>query len=436
MRLCLASSIVGLLVACAPATPGGPDAPDPSDAPDAPGARDAPDARDAGRDAPGRDVPRDTGEPTTWTRIARSLPDWCTLERADNPERIPDVALRWEPCPERDNCLRTPPLGGAREARWLSVSDGSALGWFDDSDGRTHVVVVPLDGGSPVAVFRADSRTSVPGCNLWPGDLGEGRVALALWVRSATTAGMAFFTSPIESAGAIDEPVAYDTTHYELDVAQELFVTRTALFVEAQPINLLFSEEDGAHVPIFVEAEGPHFVGAASAFADTIVFGAWGEPPYIARGDAHTRGGAAYFRQDPWRITWLSTDGVELTWLAVFDTWAADGSMILRRDVELWTAPYVVDPAALAPRRVRVMNGWDFPAAGPGIFAMSTGSGTPLRRYIEIVDLADGRMRVYETPGESGTSESPLLVTPELVVYPDIRSLVQFDPRLVPYQRE
>lgn len=389
----------------------------------------------AARDTPGPDVPRDTGEPTTWTRIARGLPDWCTLERADHPELIPGVQLVWTPCTERDNCLRTAPLGGDRMARWLSASDGYALGWYVDRRERMHIAIVPLDGGPPVAVFRSDSISARPGCSAWPGDLGEGRVAFSVLLRGTET-GAAFFVSPIADAGSIDEPIVDDRTHYELDFPQELYVSSTALLAEVQPVNLLFSVEDGLHIPLFVDDDFSASYGVEHVFGDRVIWTAWGSPSYLARGDANTRGGARYFDQSPWMIADLWTDGVELQWVRFFDEIAPDGT-ILRRNVELWAAPYAEDPAALTPRRVRAMRGWDFPTGGSdGVWAMATGSGAPVEYYIEIVDLTDGRMRIYDTPALTASAERPLVVTSALVVYPHVSQLIQFDPRLLPYEIE
>lgn len=392
--------------------------------------------RDGGRDVPGPDTPRDAGDVTTWTRIGSTLPDWCHLERADHPERIADVQLVWTPCIERDNCLRTPSLGGGDEARWLSISDEHALGtWVDPAD-RRYLAIVPLDGGPPVVVIRSDPIWQAPGCTAWPGDLGEGRAAFAVVYHQAPEPseidGCAYFVSTIADMATISEPTVDDREHYALDFPQELFVSSTALLSEVQPINLLFSVEDGLHIPIFVDADFSAGYGVEQVIGDRVMWTAYGDRAYIARGDANTRGGELYYEQPPWRIPTLWTDGREMQWLAFLDELDTDGS-ILRRNVELWHGTYEENPADFRPSRVRVMRGWDFPTGGDGIWAMATGIGDPVDLYIEVVDVPDGRLRVYDTPGTLGTAERPLLVTRERIIYPRTSQLFQFDPRLLPY---
>jgi hypothetical protein len=431
MRGLLAASLVLVVVSC-----DGPSGSDAGDALDATLDTSWDGGRDGGRDARAPDAPRDAGDLTTWTRIARSLPEWCTLERADHPELLADVQLVWTPCTERDNCLRTAPLGGGLNARWLSISDGYVLGQYEDLTRREHIVIVPLDGGPPVAVFRSNGVAEDPGCSLRTGDLGEGRAALA--VRLYDTGGIhgaAYFVSPIAEAGSIDEPTVDDREHYDVDFPQELYVSATALLSEVQPINLLFSVEDGLHVPIFVDADFSAGYGQEYVFGDTVLWTAWGEPPYIAQGNANLSGGSPYFSQAPWRISHLWTDGVDMAWLSTLDERDA-GGIVIRTTHEIWTSPYAATPAGMTPRRVREVRQWGHPLASSTLWVTATWLGEPGTRRIEIYDLDDGRMRVFETPGTTGTADSPLLVSPERIIYSFPGSLIQFDPRLVPYTVE
>ena len=382
--------------------------------------------QDAGHDAGEADAgPLDSGpDDPEWVSIAEGLPSFCRLERANHPERLDQLRLHFSPCSSGTNCTISDPIPGFASGWpvWLSVDGTYALAVANPGDGSGWIFVSPLDGRAPIAAYHGSGGQ---GCGLSFGALGGGRVAMAsLYDQTATSFGASFFVAPIGDAGRIERTFFDDHTDFAGSFVQGLYVSESAIVLwDSGGFFADVSASTFAHIE---DSANPGVVmDSVSVFGDTILVEVFDSPTYMAIGHAGVSGGAEYYRAGPGiDVQQPLSDGTDIGWLQMPTGSTPD-------DIELWTASFVQDPHDLAPRRVRTFQTWRHPRIGA-----STWVDIAVAPYrIEIYDLSDGRRRSYSMPDDIA-SQYTLFVSTDHIVYPVNGRLVQFDPRLLPYDDE
>lgn len=392
--------------------------------------------QDGGVD-PGADVGNDTGLDTgatetgpsdasgldpEWVSIADGLPSFCSLERANHPERLDQLRVHLAPCAVRDNCTISDPFPGLAP-NWLGVDGTFAVGGTDGGDGWTWVFVSPLDGGPPLAAYRG-GRSIDRICALGFGAIGGGRFAMATSYSHDGVRGASFFVSSLADAAHIERTFFDDHTDFVGSFVQGLYVTESAVVIWDSG-GFFADVSTGALVPVDDASGPPSISDDASVVGNTIVFGAYASPPYIAMGQAGVTGGAAYYHAATGiEVHRPQFDGTDVAWVEY-----PVGATTF--PAELWTGRFVADAAAFVPRHVRSIDVVADPSLGAGMWVVARGTPTDPHR-IELYDLVDGRRRTYATPDDIAASHV-LFIAADRVIYPHASQLVQFDPRLLPY---
>lgn len=387
--------------------------------------------RDVGADAADGQVVRDAG-PGGWVSIADGLPSFCRLLRADHPEQLDELRIHMSPCPGRSNCELSDalPLPSGQRPDWLAADGSMALGMLADYLGDTWFFVAPLDGGPPMAAYRSDAGSNPAlWCGLGFGALAEGRVAMVVeYNDGASMHGAAVYVAPLAEAGRIERPLIDDRRTFSTLFPQGVWVGSTAVVVWT-PGGGLFDVSTGSVV--FLPVRTPASLGTPpSVFGAHALWAAYGDTQHIELGHAGVLGGVNYYEPAPGNeVEVARSDGHDVAWIeGVVGSTASD--------FVLWTAPFVEDPAMLAPRAVRHIPIWTDPAVGAGVWADAAGPPIRPRYQMELYDLTDGRQRTWD---ETDIVDVGILhLAEDLVVYktptPDTgRHLVRFDPRLVPY---
>jgi len=375
---------------------------------------------DAGTDAGGGDSgPDDPGwEP--WIELA----DDCVVERATNPEAtIPP--WRWQACSDpADSC-------------WEAPGGGGKTGWFDGEIG--YLVSGVIHSGGSAWVQRAITRTLGPTLAAWrfpsPATLvpenrscqvslavGDGHAALIIeyvdFDDSRRSRQMFYFGSLSEIA-AVEEPIL----ELESPIApQEIAVTSELIAVWTGGAVVAIDPAGGGtrrmNEPLSGIPQNLSLVGSHVLWED------WADVVRIAHGDPITAG-SLFHQADPGDIKGFQTDGERFAWFQGYDR-QPDRSY---DRLELWTAPYVRDPATLEPRMVREMEARNASAYGGGWYVVVRSDP----RRLDIVNVEDGTLRQWIPAG--GVSTPPLYVS-ENEILAQSGNLVRFDPHALPVVAE
>lgn len=413
-----------------------PDAPDGSANPDAHDGGDAASARDMGaetrpRDANPPDVYFDDAGSPEWTSIRGALPDFCTLERATHPERLNALRIHMWPCGVRDNCMQSEPLANIDES-WIGVDGELAMGAGTSADGMNWLFVSPLDGGPPVAAYRANAPSGgSPQCTTG-GAIGGGRVALVSYFDDfASVHGAAFHVAPFADAGTISSPILDDRAHFDShSFPQGLYVSDGALVAWVSS-GFYTDVSTGTAVGVYDAMSTSSVEESVSVVGDAILFQADGPATYLAIGQAGVLGGSALYHAGTGTDARVPhTDGIDVAWLQ-FPSGDPAGAL------ELWTAAFTTSPTDFAPRHVRDLDVWTRPVVGAGMWVDIASDGTPSGpHHYELYDLASGAMRRYDMPDEIVDALRTLAVSSDRVIYPhgavDGERLIQFDPSVLP----
>ncbi|MBX3271950.1 MAG: hypothetical protein KF729_16900 [Sandaracinaceae bacterium] len=127
-----------------------------------------------------------------------------------------------------------------------------------------------------------------------------------------------------------------------------------------------------------------------------------------------------FHRADPGDVKGFRTDGVDFAWFEGYDR-HPDG----RYDrLELWTAPFTRDPAALSPRRVRAMEIRSGSMYGGGWYVVQRGAPNGY----DVVNVRDGSLRRIA----AGGGVMPLYVAEHEILF----STVRWDPNTLPLVEE
>ncbi len=384
-------------------------------------------AADAAPDVGPHDVgPSDSGTADPeWVSIAVGLPDFCRLERANHPERLDQLRVRFSPCSSRSNCQVSSVI---ESGDWYGSDGTYAVGTVTPDD-WTWIFVSPTDGGPPIAAYRGGTRADPMFCGLGFGAIGGGRFAMGTSYSSGGVEGASFFVAPLSDAGRIDRAFLDDRTHFRgAAFVQGLFVSDTAL-VAWDSAGFFVDLSTGSFIRLYDSAgmagaveDDPSVVGNAVMFVNYETSSSAG---YIVLGHAGVPGGYALYRAPTGvDIARPVTDGIDVGW-AQFPL----GSTTT--PPELWTARFVEDPTAFAPTFVRVIDTVYHPRVGDGLW-VDFDDG-PNR--FEIIDLHGGGRRTYAMPDDIAGRQL-LHVSSHRVLYNVGSQLVQFDPSLLPYDDE
>jgi len=372
--------------------------------------------RDAGRDAGPRDAGPDAGpadagppDPAGWVPLP-GLPDGCVIERAEHPEAL--FTAEWIPC--GDGCLElAPPASGRRgfDPR-VGHHDGSR-GYFGivQTDPVTfgRRVVLGTTEGAPLGAWRGPHWAEEGVCQIGPEAVASRAAAFGIriygdsWPRQSR-----IYHAPLADIGLVTEPVAIldDRILRGSNAVQHLAVSDTTVAAEVQPGGFIMVIEGGAMRKLgggldpVVRGipQNVHIVGHQVLWED------WDARIRMAAGSM-TADARYYYEAAGADVLSTATDGVALAWMQGYDYLAGTGW----RRVELWTSGYHEDPALLAPRTVRDLDGYLGLTLGPGVCAMRRVTGGPQRA--EIFDLPDGRRRTFTMPAGTALVEDPLYIT-------------------------
>ena len=380
-------------------------------------------ALDAGIDA-GRDGGGDAGRDAGWDAGHDAGPDdpgwepWvsleaCTYERASNPEGV--LRVEWAPCPEHlglDDCTAPTRAGLLASFGWFDAGTGYYRVTQNDPGNLTTRILLSVDGRT-LAAWRYVRRYDNAVCSLDMG-LGDGYVAIVPGYFDGKDSSRHLeqvFHGSIELVNTLDVPVATISPGVQpqhVAVSSEVVAFWTGYWaLGVDPISGRWTRLNEA---LPGTPQNVQVVGARVFWED------WAD--LVRVGFSDLSGPAALFhRADPGDIKGFRTDGQDFAWFQGFDR-QPDGSYAR---LELWTAPYTDDPAALEPRMVRPMRVRSASAYGGGWYVVR--SGDP--RGYEIIDVRDGSRRWWLAP----VSEEPLYVSEHEILAP---GLIRFDPRELP----
>lgn len=378
-----------------------------------------------------RDTRWDAGSPD-WVSIADGLPGFCRLFRADRPEALVELRIHLSPCPGRANCevSDTIALSDGVRVEWRASDGHYALGFARSHLGDNWWFVSPLDGGPTIAAYRGGTGADDPLCALDLGALAADRLALGLayYADGGRTAGSAIYVADIADAASIAAPLVDDRATFGVLFPQGLWLGSTAV-VAWTSAGGLFDVSEGA-LYLMRDRSDPHSFGTQpSVFGSHVMWADYGTSHHVSLGQAGVDGGVTYYQPAAGNeVEVVESDGVDVAWTEGV-VGATDPIL------ELWTAPFVVDPAALAPRRVRTVTLWAHPRVADGMWADTRGTG-PGPYSLELYDLADGRVRIWDETGlvDIGilflSSTGVIYTNPQL----DGEHLVRFDPTLLAYE--
>ncbi len=378
-------------------------------------------AVDAGIDA-GRDAGTDAGIDAGWDAARDGGPDdpgwepWATLdacafERASNPSGVLRVA--WEPCREGlgpAGCMAFP-VGVVSEG-WFDGGVGYFRVTQSDARGRTIRVLAAVDGRT-LAAWRYLGRMDQEVCTFDLG-IGDDHVAVIPGYFDGNDPARSFervFYGRIADAGTLDEPVATISPGVQpqrVAVSSEVVAFWTGYWaIGVDPMSGRWTRLNEA---LPGTPQNVQVVGARVFWED------WADLVRVGFGDLSSPA-TLFHRADPGDIKGFRTDGRDFAWFQGFDR-QPDGRYAR---LELWTAPYTDDPAALEPRMVRPMEVRNGSAFGGGWYVVWRGDP----RGYEIIDVRDGTRRWWLAP----VSQDPLYVSENEILVP---GLIRFDPHELP----
>ncbi len=362
---------------------------------------------DAGRDAGFDGGPDDPGwEP--WVTI-----EACTFERARNPAGV--IQVEWAPCPSGigpAGCLGPAGPRLLATAGWFDAGRGYFLLSSIDSRDRVTITLMSVDNPAPLAAWRRPLFG--PGVCMLDVGIGGGMIAVVPGFFDDDTLETnvdQVFYGPIAEVNELEDPVAVISPGVQpqhVAVSAEVVAFWTggmAIGVDPATGRWARLDEPLAGIPQNVQVVGAH-----------VLWEDWADLVRIAHADL-TATAAIFHRADPGDIKGFRTDGADMAWFEGYDR-QPDGSY---GRLELWTAPYTRDPAALAPRLVRPMDIRNGSAFGGGWYVVWRNDP----RGYEIIDVRDGTRRWWLAP----VSRDPLYVSEHEIL---ADGLVRFDPHELP----
>lgn len=390
---------------------------------------DAPDAGwDAGYDAGGVRR-RDAGpaasdaakpDPAGWVPL-EGLPEGCVIELSRHPEVL--FSPEWTGCHDgTDGCLELAPddrFERAVEGEDIGLHDGSA-GYFGvvetwSDDPASHVIrLIARTDAPPVAAWRYPPyRGAEHGvCQLGLLGIGDGAAAVGTDVLGgAWVAQQRVLHGPLDSIGDVDHGLLLlQGTRARYAAPQHTAVSATTVAAEIEPGGFVMAVEGDTvetlpDPPAGLEgvAQNPHVIGRH------VLWEAWGSQIRLLHGGIG-RPTEVYRAVDGGDVRASASDGADLAWIEGYGRPCTYGCPEPYARVELWTAPYVPDPADLEPRKVR-----DLPqriakaVVGAGYYGHAD-----FEEWHEIVlyRLSDGRRGTWTLPRDSGPGHI-LWITPD-----------------------
>jgi len=360
---------------------------------------------DAGRDLGTDAGPRDMGpegddaaidggpDDPGWVPLP-DLPLGCEVDRALYPERLFDPT--WSSCGE--GCLYLeqdpdyevrPTKVGGHDRRTPDgesyVFTGLGLRRANDRTRPQIVTLVGTDGTVPIA-YRTPNPRETPLCMIGEIPYVDGWAGFTITMRNGNESldYDAIFHGPIDELKDADRPVLLlgpdDIPGY--GAVLEAYVSPEAMAFHVPFLSEVWLVDTG----ILRRLGGPGSAVPVSPqrvalVGDHVLWNEWRTDVRIAHG-ALDRSAAPYYGVEGTRVI-FATDGVDLAWVQGYG-W--DGTTGFDR-MELWTAPYVREPADLAPRRV--LESYTQPS-----FSGVVGAGSWVvhqdNKTLGIVELASG----------------------------------------------
>ncbi len=209
------------------------------------------------------------------------------------------------------------------------------------------------------------------------------------------------YHAPLDEIGPVTEPVAILDSSWLPggNAVQHLAVSATAVAAEVQLAGYIALVEDGV-LGRLIDADSAvrgtpqrlQMVGSTVYWTD------YAAKARIARGSL-SEPESHYLEVDGADVVGGQVDG---EWVAWQQATRVGGPYTA---AELWAAPYSEDPASLAPRLVRTLEGYRGPRMGEGIYAFRRGNDR-----VELHDLVDGRRRLFRMPAGHVIADPPLYV--------------------------
>jgi hypothetical protein len=372
--------------------------------------------RDSGRDASTdtrADIDSGPVGPAGWVPLP-GLPAGCVVERAERPEVV--FTPTWEPCGAGcERLVQDPRYVWAFDER-VGVHDGER-GYFEivmaeigDADGH-RIVVLAGTQGPPLGAWRGPSLRDPGLCSLGSAAVSARSAALEVTVGFADFPRQApIYHGSHAEIGRVTEPihVLRDDILRGSNSIQRMAVSETTVAAELQPLGAVMVMEgserrmlSGPESPVRGIPQNVHVVGNLVFWED------WGRSIQLAFGSLRQTE-AIFFGVDGWDVLVSSVSGEAIAW--------TQGTPVgVDSTVELWTAPYVDTPGAIAPRRVRDLEILTDGLAGGGHYAVHLPDVVGFR--IEVYDLSDGRKRAFRAPDGVALPGAPFyLSTAEMLV--------------------
>jgi len=387
----------------------------------------APTELDAGFDAGVRDAGYDAGladggeDDPGWEPWVE-LTDDCAFERARNPEAVLGTH-DWQPCAD-----------GTAQCWEAFGADGGGGAWFDgeigylasgrilDSRSRYIIRAITRSVGPPVAVWREPWPVADDGRNcLLKLGVGDGQAVVIADYTDHDVPSRSIkrlFFGALDEIASVDEPL----TDLPLITAQRIAVSREVIAIWTGSSIYAIDPTSGRVERLNDSLPGlPQNVAVVGSH---VLWEDWADLVRVAHGDLMVAG-SLFHRADPGDIKGFQTDGERFAWFQGYDR-QPDRSY---DRLELWTAPYVRDPATLEPRMVREMEARNASAYGGGWYVVVRSDP----RRLDIVNVEDGTLRQWIPAG--GVSTPPLYVS-ENEILAQSGNLVRFDPHALPVVAE
>lgn len=303
------------------------------------------------RDAGGTDAGHDAGPMEVgWTRVEELAPE-CDIRFALDPAAVVP-ALEETPCEGvatgcRSLRFRRSPEGIDRvrvlQGRWDSTTNAGYFGWWWVDYGARRHVILANDRGQSVLVWdqvpASDCRTSAV-------EAGDGRVAIGFSSPSSVIAGPVDRPSELRLVTSFPRSEIPDSVHVQgVPLSEEIIgVNNTG---NGQAWRL---EWDGSYRSAFTGI-GPSSKSITDVHGDALFAD---EHSFVQSRVwvSDSTGDRVLIQPTGAHAVELVTDGRNLVWEQGYDQLAITTFTRL----ELWTAPYTTDPAALMPRRLAVLE--------------------------------------------------------------------------------
>lgn len=375
---------------------------------------------DGGRGSTGEPPALDAGdaeaEEVRWEPMP-GLPDFCTVDRAANPEAV--FRVEWEAFQFRGRDV--PGVEAMVEPGYYPTGGIAGTGFHDGTRGYfavyrwadpyVQVVFVTSDGLTPGAFRHGEFTVEGPRCTMEPVvvDRGASGFGLLSYEDDILDRQHRVYRGPREDLTAIGEPVAiFDaSTDRHRHSLRDLAFSQEATAVLLDSRFVARIDDEGIWYFSALESQGAPMPLLSVVGRD--VFWADYEPPYRVA-HASPDGEVELFLEaiDGSDVWGFRTDGVS-------SLWTEGGTSTLgwaKRPGKLWMASYTTEPAEVVPVQVADMDKAYRGTWGDGLLAIAVDWNDLL-----VYDLDDGSLRRF-TPHRSlwGDLHQPLYVTRNEIV--------------------